>query len=194
MQTLSSALPDAVPTINSTMQLKPVHRLDMCPACGGLGIIGWKTPRHYPLSEVKFCECAYGDFAKAAEHAKAAKVQQERLKQAFGRAGIPAHFHGLTIDTLAAVAGTIPTRPRLSRSHGRWSSKACTRTSRACSFSAPDGCGKTGALMLSCATGLTRDTAAYGLSSTTSVRRSKASTGKAMRPARQWTWCAASTG
>lgn len=105
MQQLANALPSAVPTTNNTMPLKPVRHLDTCPACGGLGIIGWKTPRHYPLSEVKFCDCAYGEYAKAAEHAKTAKVQQERLKQAFTRAGIPAHFHGLTIDTLATIAG-----------------------------------------------------------------------------------------
>jgi DNA replication protein DnaC len=73
--------------------------------CGNLGFVGWKTPRHYPLSEVQFCPCPAGKRAEEDENLKAAARHQEKLQQAFSRAGIPAHFHGLTIDTLAAVAG-----------------------------------------------------------------------------------------
>lgn len=101
MQPLAAVLQPAAPT-NTT---PPAPRPAVCPLCGSLGIVGWKTPRHYPLSEVQFCECQAGQRAQDTERAKAAKAQQEQMQRAFARAGIPSHFHGLTIDTLAAVAG-----------------------------------------------------------------------------------------
>jgi len=105
MQSLTAALPQAAPP-NST-PVTPAAP-SVCPLCGSTGFIGWKTPRHYPLAEVQFCECPAGRRALAAERAKAAAAHQQRLAAAFTRAGIPSHFHGLTVDSLAALAGDDP--------------------------------------------------------------------------------------
>jgi DNA replication protein DnaC len=106
MQPLAAVLPAAAPTANNTPPAAVMSAV--CPLCGGLGLQGWKTPRHYPLAEVQFCACAAGQAAHAAERAKSAAAHQQRLAAAFTRAGIPSHFHGLTIDTLAAAAGDDP--------------------------------------------------------------------------------------
>lgn len=76
-----------------------------CAACGDMGVLGWKTPRHYPLAEVEFCTCLCGVAAlDAAKRAEAAK-RQRQLDAMFAAAGIPMHFRGMTVDTLYQVAG-----------------------------------------------------------------------------------------
>lgn len=146
MQQLANALPSAVPTTN-TIPLAPARPApETCPLCGNLGIVGWKTPRHYPLSEVQFCECQAGQRAQAAERAKATKVQQERLQQAFTRAGIPAHFHGLTIDTLAALAGNDAEKAKAIEVARTMVDQGMYQGKPGVFLSGPYGCGKTGVL------------------------------------------------
>lgn len=79
-----------------------------CSACGDLGVLGWKTPRHYPLAEVEFCACPHGVAAlDAAKRADAAK-RQRQLDAMFAAAGIPQHFRGMTVDSLYQAAGSDP--------------------------------------------------------------------------------------
>lgn len=110
MQPLAAALPAAAPTNNTPPA--PATRPAVCPLCGGLGIQGWKTPRHYPLAEVQFCACPVGQAAAAAERAKAAANHQKRLAATFSRAGIPSHFAGMTVDTLAQLTGDDPDKAK----------------------------------------------------------------------------------
>lgn len=73
-----------------------------------MGVTGWKTTRHYPLSEVEFCNCPQGVAAlDAAKRADAAK-RQRALDAMFAAAGIPQHFRGMTVDSLYQVAGDDP--------------------------------------------------------------------------------------
>jgi DNA replication protein DnaC len=146
MQQLATALPGAVPTTN-TMPLAPARPApETCPLCGNLGIMGWKTPRHYPLSEVQFCECPAGQRAQSAERAKAAATQQDKLKAAFTRAGIPAHFHGLTIDTLAAVAGDDPDKTKAIEVARTMVEQGMYQDKPGVFLFGSYGCGKTGVL------------------------------------------------
>lgn len=70
-----------------------------------MGVLGWKTPRHYPLAEVEFCTCLCGAAAlDAARRAESVK-RQRQLDAMFAAAGIPQHFRGMTVDTLYQTAG-----------------------------------------------------------------------------------------
>ncbi len=105
---MTTALQQAVQSAAKTASNTNGHGPAVCVFCGGLGIVGWKTPRHYPANEVQFCECEAGQRYKAAEHQALTEKKQQRLAATFSHAGIPAHFHGLTIDTLAELAGDDP--------------------------------------------------------------------------------------
>lgn len=80
-----------------------------CPTCGGYGTIGWKTPASgYSIEECDWCKCDAGVAAfDAARRAEAAR-QQRDLFARIRKAGIPAHFQGMTIDSLRAIAGNEP--------------------------------------------------------------------------------------
>lgn len=79
-----------------------------CPTCANTGILGWKSPRHYPLAECEFCPCPAGQTYQAVLAGQQAQQRQARLTSAFTSAGIPAHFHGLTLDTLAPLVANEP--------------------------------------------------------------------------------------
>lgn len=79
-----------------------------CDRCGGLGILGWKTPRHYPIAEVQFCDCAVGVAVLDQERRNEAAKRQRQLDKTFAAAGIPEHFRGMTIDSLQNVAANDP--------------------------------------------------------------------------------------
>jgi DNA replication protein DnaC len=111
MITLSDALQGAVKPA-TTLYAAGHPMPNTCVLCGGLGIIGWKTPRHYPMSEIQFCDCAVGQQCKANELRKTAEKRQTQIAATFTRAGIPAHFHGLTIDTLVEVVGDDPDKQK----------------------------------------------------------------------------------
>jgi len=79
---------------------------DKCPDCRNTGLVGWKSPRHYPLAECQFCTCDAGLTYQAMLASQQAVARQARLTSTFTSAGIPAHFQGLTLDTIAdLVAG-----------------------------------------------------------------------------------------
>jgi DNA replication protein DnaC len=86
------------------------NNTDKCPACGGLGVLGWKTPRHYPIAEVDFCDCERG--AAVLEHERRAEAakRQRLLDNMFAAAGIPAHFRGMTIESLYQAAADDPAK------------------------------------------------------------------------------------
>lgn len=144
MQPLAVALPQAAPP-NST----PAQRAaapSVCPLCGSLGIQGWKTPRHYPLAEVQFCQCPAGRAAEAAERAKAAERASAKLAAAFTAAGIPAHFRGFTIETLVAAAGDDPDKARAIEVAQALVQTGLYAGKRGAFFFGPYGSGKTGLL------------------------------------------------
>lgn len=67
--------------------------------------MGWKTPEHYPISELKFCDCKVGQRRLEAVRAEANRAQQKRLDAIFANAGIPQNFRGLTVETLKDRCG-----------------------------------------------------------------------------------------
>lgn len=71
-----------------------------CPKCNGIGLLDWKTPDHYPISELKFCDCKVGQRKLESVRVEVGRAQQKRLDAAFASAGIPPHFRGLTIETM----------------------------------------------------------------------------------------------
>lgn len=105
---MTTALRQAVQSATKTASNTNGHGPAVCVFCGGQGIVGWKQPRNYPLNEVQFCDCEAGQRFKAAEQRKLTEKHQAQLGATFTRAGIPAHFHGLTIDTLAELVGDDP--------------------------------------------------------------------------------------
>ncbi len=87
-----------------TFQLSGVN----CLNCRDIGITGWKTPRHYPLSEIEFCTCPAGAVAHERALTEVASRKRAKLAEQFAQAGIPAHFQGLTLTTLRELAGSDP--------------------------------------------------------------------------------------
>ena len=67
--------------------------------------MGWKTPKHYPVSEVQFCDCVVGQRRLADAQIEANRERQRQLDEAFASAGIPPHFRGLTIESLIERCG-----------------------------------------------------------------------------------------
>lgn len=80
--------------------LPPTRTLSKCQWCGNAGYRTWKQPWNYPLSEVQFCECSYGEAALAFWEAKNKAAKQEKLRSLFAGAGVPAHYRDLTLETL----------------------------------------------------------------------------------------------
>lgn len=86
--------------------MKFTQPLRECVLCGDTGYRGWKTPAAgYPLSEVEFCDCTFGEKARAFWRMKEAEAHQRKLAKLFANAGIPAHFRDLTIETMIERAG-----------------------------------------------------------------------------------------
>jgi DNA replication protein DnaC len=80
--------------------LPPTRILSKCQWCGNAGYRTWKQPWNYPLSEVQFCECSYGEAALQFWEAKAKAAKQDKLRSLFAGAGVPAHYRDLTLETL----------------------------------------------------------------------------------------------
>lgn len=57
------------------------------------------------MAQVEFCDCAWGQKARAFWQAKEAETHQRQLNQLFVSAGVPAHFRDLTIDSMIERAG-----------------------------------------------------------------------------------------
>jgi DNA replication protein DnaC len=107
------ALNQSLNQVTAKRTTSPAFRLNgaaegVCVRCGDLGVIGWKTPYNYPIAEVQFCDCIVGQQVEATARRNASARQQRRLEETFARAGIPAHFQGLTIETLTGLAGRDP--------------------------------------------------------------------------------------
>jgi DNA replication protein DnaC len=70
--------------------------------------MGWKTPRHYPIAEVQFCDCEVGAAALDQARREDAAKRQRTLDKMFESAGIPQHFRDMTIDSLYRIAKADP--------------------------------------------------------------------------------------
>lgn len=120
--------------------------------CLGTGLLGWKQPLNYPLSEVTFCECRHG--IKALEFWKQAErnAQQESIERLFASSGIPENFRSFTIDSLAARVGNDPGKAqaiaaaRLFSEQGFVEDPASKRYKTGLIFSGACGMAKTGLL------------------------------------------------
>jgi len=104
-QTLSSL---TVAPVAPALLPAPAAVGDKCPTCANTGLLGWKSPRHYPLAECEFCPCDAGQTYQALLAGQQAQQRQARLTAAFTSAGIPPHFQDFTLDTLAALIANEP--------------------------------------------------------------------------------------
>lgn len=123
---------------------------DKCPICQGTGYKTWKTPHHYPLSQVEFCQCEQGSGASAYWENVAAKKRNQRLESLFALSGVPRRYHDLTLETFrplaAADAGKLTAFRAVEEFIANGSVEQRGKSRRHLLLSGPFGTGKTGLL------------------------------------------------